>query len=93
MQLPFAVIPLVMFTSDKKKMGKFVNPWWLKIAGYASGAIIIGLNIYLLKDKIGIAWLIASIAAVAAFAAWVMFGYKGTRNENQQDEEPLAASA
>ena len=30
MQLSFAVFPLVMFTSDKLKMGEFVNPRWLK---------------------------------------------------------------
>src|SRR5260221_7483074 len=31
MQLSFAVIPLVMFTNDKAKMGEFVNPRWVKI--------------------------------------------------------------
>jgi manganese transport protein len=33
LQLSFAVIPLVMFTSDKLKMGEFVNPPWVKITG------------------------------------------------------------
>jgi manganese transport protein len=47
-QLSFAVIPLVMFTSDKRKMGEFVNPGWLKSLAWLIAIIIIGLNGYLL---------------------------------------------
>ena len=48
MQLSFAVFPLVMFTSDKLKMGEFVNPVWLKLLAYTVAVIIGGLNIWLL---------------------------------------------
>lgn len=48
MQLSFAVIPLVMFTSDKLKMGEFVNKTALKIIAWIISFIIIVLNIYLL---------------------------------------------
>jgi len=48
MQLSFAVFPLVMFTSDKDKMGKFANATWLKVVAYAIAIIIAALNIYLL---------------------------------------------
>jgi NRAMP (natural resistance-associated macrophage protein)-like metal ion transporter len=49
MQLPFAVVPLVSFTSDRMKMGAvFVNPRWLKIAAWTISTIIIGLNLKLL---------------------------------------------
>ncbi|MCD7035212.1 Nramp family divalent metal transporter [Metabacillus sp. GX 13764] len=48
MQLSFAVIPLVMFTSDKRKMGQFVNSLPLKIAAWAVAAVIAILNAYLL---------------------------------------------
>jgi manganese transport protein len=48
LQLPFAVVPLVKFTSDRQLMGAAVNPQWLKIAGYGVAAIIIGLNLTLL---------------------------------------------
>ena len=48
MQLSFAVVPLVSFTSNKLKMGIFVNPLWLKIVAWIIAAIIIGLNLYLL---------------------------------------------
>src|SRR6201997_1003833 len=48
MQLSFAVIPLVMFTSDKLKMGEFVNPPWVKITGWIMGIMIAALNAFLL---------------------------------------------
>jgi manganese transport protein len=48
LQLSFAVIPLVMFTSDKVKMGKFVNPRWLTWLAWAVTAVIVVLNAYLL---------------------------------------------
>ena len=49
LQLPFAVVPLVQFTSDRTKMGGFVNPAWLKIAAWVISAVIIGLNLKLLS--------------------------------------------
>jgi manganese transport protein len=56
MQLPFAVIPLVRFTSDKKKMGSFVNrPATVVIAWFMAFAIL-ALNIELLR-QIFTAWL------------------------------------
>ncbi|WP_091737801.1 Nramp family divalent metal transporter [Marininema mesophilum] len=48
LQLSFAVIPLVKFTSDSKKMGAFVNPSWLKILSWFIALVIAGLNGYLL---------------------------------------------
>jgi manganese transport protein len=48
LQLSFAVVPLVSFTSNRLKMGEFVNPMWLKILVIIISAIIIALNIYLL---------------------------------------------
>jgi len=48
LQLGFAVVPLVVFTSDKKKMGSFVNSPWLKVLAWIVTAVIIGLNVYLL---------------------------------------------
>jgi manganese transport protein len=48
MQLSFAVFPLVKFTSDKVKMGEFVNARWLKALAYLVAVVIAGLNIWLL---------------------------------------------
>lgn len=47
-QLPFAVVPLVMFTSDRKKMGEFANPRWAVVVGWLMAAIIILLNALLI---------------------------------------------
>ena len=48
MQLSFAVFPLVRFTSDKTKMGEFVNRRWLKSLAYLVAVVIASLNIWLL---------------------------------------------
>ncbi len=46
-QLSFAIIPLIQFTSDKAKMGRFVNGWATRTGGWILAAIIFGLNSYL----------------------------------------------
>jgi manganese transport protein len=48
LQLSFAVFPLVRFTSERAKMGEFVNPMWLKILAYAVFTVIASLNGWLL---------------------------------------------
>ena len=48
LQLSFAVVPLVMFTSDKIKMGRFVNPRWMTVLAWSVAAVIAVLNGYLL---------------------------------------------
>ena len=48
LQLSFAVFPLVMFTSDRVKMGEFANPAWLKALAYLVAAVIASLNAWLL---------------------------------------------
>ncbi len=50
MQLSFAVVPLVMFTGSKLKMGTFVNQLWLQILVWVIATIIILLNIFLLYE-------------------------------------------
>jgi manganese transport protein len=47
-QLSFAVVPLVLFTSDKTKMGVFVNKPVVKAAAWIISGIIIALNVFLL---------------------------------------------
>ncbi len=53
MQLSFAVFPLVRFTSDKLKMGEFVNPVWLQVLAYVIAFVIASLNIWLLVQIVG----------------------------------------
>ena len=52
LQLSFAVIPLVRFTSDRAKMGEFVNPLWLKVLAYGVTLIIGAFNAWLLVQTI-----------------------------------------
>jgi manganese transport protein len=48
--LPFAIVPLVMFTADRAKMGDFVAPRWLSAVAALIAAVLIVLNIKLLAD-------------------------------------------
>ncbi|HAQ46682.1 MAG TPA: divalent metal cation transporter [Rhodobacter sp.] len=49
-QLPFAIVPLVMFTASRAKMGALVAPLWLTITCGFIALLIIGLNVKLLID-------------------------------------------
>ncbi|WP_421694369.1 Nramp family divalent metal transporter [Aestuariivirga sp.] len=49
-QLPFAIVPLVMFTRDRRKMGDFTAPGWLTLLAGLTAGIIICLNVKLLWD-------------------------------------------
>lgn len=48
MQLPFAVIPLVWFTGERKYMGRYVNATWLKVTSWMIAGIITLLNFWLI---------------------------------------------
>jgi manganese transport protein len=48
MLLSFAVVPLVMFTGDRKKMGEFANPGWVKTLSWLTAGVIVVLNAWLL---------------------------------------------
>ena len=76
MQLPFAIFPLMMFTSDKNRMGEFVNNLPTKIIGYLVCTVIAALNIYLLYETIGALWLGLIAGVMIAFTIWVMFFYR-----------------
>jgi len=52
LQLGFAVIPLIHFTSDRKKMGKFAIGKWAKIGAWASASVIVALNGKLVYEQI-----------------------------------------
>ena len=48
LQLSFAVFPLVKFTSERRKMGEFANPGWLRGLSWGVAWLIAALNAYLL---------------------------------------------
>ena len=83
MQLPFAVIPLIRFTSDSRRMGGFANRAWVRALAWSAAAVIIALNLWLVATTIGpwmaeAAWhaLVAGppIMAILALLAYVTFG-------------------
>ncbi|MBI4877148.1 MAG: Nramp family divalent metal transporter [Acidobacteria bacterium] len=47
LQLPFAVIPLIHLTSDRRRMGAFANPNWVRWLAWTVAAVIVGLNLRL----------------------------------------------
>ena len=58
LQLSFAVIPLIHFTSNRRNMGEFATPWWGQVLAWTTAAIIVALNGKLVLDQIGdwVAW-------------------------------------
>ena len=83
-QLPFAIVPLLHFTSDRRAMGAFASAGWLKILGWLCAILVIGLNVVLIgmqtdswADSAGenAAWVYAGAgivaAALALFLVWV----------------------
>ena len=56
LQLPFAMFPLLQFTSSRRRMGKWKNGWFLLIAGWASAILITAMDVYGLPDSLKAAW-------------------------------------
>jgi manganese transport protein len=56
LQLPFAMFPLLHFTSSRKRMGAWRNGWFLAIAGWGSALLITAMDLYGLPDSITEAW-------------------------------------
>src|SRR4051812_43267903 len=52
LQLSFAVVPLIQFTSDRKKMGDFATPVWGKILAWLAALIIMALNLKLVFETV-----------------------------------------
>lgn len=50
LQLPFAVVPLVLFVTDRRKMGRFVVGRSMALLAWGATALIIGLNLKLIYD-------------------------------------------
>jgi manganese transport protein len=53
LQLSFAIIPLIHFTSDRRHMGRFATPLWGRVLAWLTAAIIVGLNGKLVLDQMG----------------------------------------
>ncbi len=66
LQLAFAVIPLIHFTSDRSKMGSFVNPPWVIVLAALTAIIIVGLNANLVVQEL------SGLFAAAGPNAWLL---------------------
>jgi len=84
LQLPFAVVPLIHFTSDRQRMGQFVNARWVQVLSWCTALVIIVLNIWLTYDvltdwltitfpyrSLVLSIVFAVLAAVAALLIWI----------------------
>src|SRR5208283_2370197 len=56
LQLPFAMFPLLHFTSSRKRMGAWKNGWFLLLAGWGSALLITAMDIWGLPDSLKSAW-------------------------------------
>jgi manganese transport protein len=56
LQLPFAMFPLLHFTSSRKRMGAWKLGWFLLMAGWGSAILITALDVYGLPDSLKSAW-------------------------------------
>ena len=71
LQLPFAVIPLVHFTSDKLKMGSFASKLWVKVLAWLTSVIIVLLNGKLVYDQL-LGWVTGDTPVIFSFFAVVI---------------------
>lgn len=60
LQLPFAMFPLLQFTSSRKRMGRWKIGWFLMVAGWGSAILITAMDIYGLPDSLKAAWQVIS---------------------------------
>jgi manganese transport protein len=86
MQLPFAVIPLIHFTNDPRRMGSFANRVWVKVLSWSCAAVILGLNIWVVEQAL-VKWIgnagpwrtavqmvtIPTVAVVTILLLWISF--------------------
>jgi manganese transport protein len=56
LELPFAMFPLLQFTSSRRRMGKWRSGWFLLAAGWGTAVLITAMDIYSLPDALRQAW-------------------------------------
>ena len=90
LQLPFAIIPLIQFTSDRERMGGFASGWKIRLAGWVTAAIVVGLNAWLAAQQISgwaaasgawapLVWIVSLLVAAGMLAllVWItLFPYR-----------------
>jgi manganese transport protein len=84
LQLSFAVVPLIHFTSNRRNMREFATPWWGQVLAWTTAAIIVALNGKLVWDQVGewVTWSAGFSARVGPIpvswlAAVALYGFSG----------------
>jgi len=96
MQLPFAIVPLIKFTSSTKKMGPFAIRLWVKILAWLVAAVIIVLNVILVFQEVGLwaesagryAWIVLLVTipvggALGAMLIWMIVHQDDTQGKDR----------
>jgi manganese transport protein len=103
LQLAFAVVPLVTFTSDRRRMGHFANSWWVQALAVIATVLIIALNGKLAWDAIhgwmgasaGAWWVVALVIPLAVAMALMLLYMVATPLLNrpwaEREPEPVRA--
>jgi manganese transport protein len=100
LQLSFAVVPLVRFTSSKRKMGPFASPRWLQALAWLATAGVVALNVKLVYEEVagwivaagGWGWLIGAVCVPASVGLLALLMWMVFRREKEV-EEGVAVSA
>ncbi|GAB4385697.1 MAG: Nramp family divalent metal transporter [Phycisphaerales bacterium] len=100
LQLPFAVVPLIKFTSSREKMGPFANRPWVRVLAWLIASVIIALNVMLVVGEIVVwaeaagrwRWLVLGgctppAAALGALLVWMI-----CRSERAGHPEPTVSA-
>lgn len=95
MQLPFAVIPLIRFTSDKARMGEFANKMWVQALSWTVAVVILALNFWY-AGSILIPWMAAAawhalvagpvVLAIVGLLGWITFKGGAARLRDSKGE-------
>ena len=93
LQLPFAIVPLIRFTSAQRIMGTLASPAWMRRLAYGAALLIVALNAWLVAQALapagaGVGQVMIGLLAVlcAALLAWVAFAPLRSRSEACADE-------
>jgi len=86
LQLSFAVFPLVAFTSDRRKMGEFVNARWLKYLSYV-------VAVFHRRIEISGSWSRSSAVTDLTFVSWITKSYPLREISNNSCIELYSSSA
>ncbi|GIU76382.1 MAG: divalent metal cation transporter MntH [Bryobacteraceae bacterium] len=73
LQLPFAIVPLIRFTSDRRRMGELVSAGWVRALGGACAVLIVGLNLWLAWSELRGLPLWSSVPLIAPLTALLVY--------------------